>query len=117
MKVYIVMRDRWFAISDDYERQWTLCDNMGVFDSLNKAKGLIDSELDQQKPYDYTEDNFSNYMGFIEVVNSDTYEDVQNVLEMYYHSRYDDVYVISQDLIKRPISNTYIYYIVEKEVQ
>lgn len=117
MKVYIVMRDCWFAISDDYERQWRLCDNMGVFDSLDKAKGLIDSELYQQKMYDCTAENFANFCIFMAAADSDIYNEVEDVLERYYHSRYDDVYVISPDLIKQPMLNTYIYYIAEKEVQ
>lgn len=120
MKNYIVMRDCWYGIGTCCDDHWTICENMSSgeeFDSHDKAKKFIDSKLDEQKRYDYTVENFDNFCIFMAAADSDIYNEVEDILERYYYSRYDDVYVISQDLLEQPLSKIYIYYIVEIEVQ
>lgn len=113
MKVYIVMEDCWFAIGDEYERQWTLCDIIGVFDSLDKAKDQIDKELKENKPYDYTPQNFTDFMAMLD---DDVRDDVNSVLKRVYYARFNNATVITQPYTRNPLFDTYIYYIVEKEV-
>lgn len=114
MKVYIVMQDHWLDIAYKYERQWVNCGIVGAFNSLDKAKNKIDEELKENKPYNYTPQNFTDFMAMLD---DDVRDDVNFILERFYYTRFNNVTVITQPYTGNPSLDTYIYYIVEKEVQ
>ena len=114
MKVYIVMLDRWFAIGDEYVRQLTHYFIVGAFDSLDKAKNKIDEEIKENKPYNYTPQNFTDFMAKLD---DDVRDDVNGILERFYYTRFNNVTAITMPYTRNSLLDTYIYYIVEKEVQ